>query len=368
MPRFCAECGAQLPLGARFCVRCGTQVPTVESSADRVAADASAAAMTAPAATAEGMASDGTRASDAAAPACGVDAPTAPMEAAGEVPTLPAPVVPAPVVPSPLGRAPGQGDPGPSDRPTMSVSDQFAAWPDAPGAAPGGTAGYDDPPPLLPPTATHPGSGSEPAGERRAPAWPLLVGVAVLLVVGLIWAFVALRGGGNDAAKPTTSPTQTTGAASGTSATTSAANAEAQAAREAVGQVLDAGRGSRSTLVQGISAYCSKGDKAAGQAQMSDALQGRMAQLAKLNEVGDGPFKNVTGGLVARDKLKAALQASAGADQVYVQMAAAGTVCQGSIELSQANTAASTAKKAFLDQWNPIMTGAKLQPLTNDDI
>ena len=69
-----------------------------------------------------------------------------------------------------------------------------------------------------------------------------------------------------------------------------------------------------------------------------------------------------------RDRLKAALQASAAADQDYVQMAAAGTVCQGDDGLTQANAKASAAKKSFLDAWHPLMTAAKLQPLASDDI
>jgi len=279
------------------------------------------------------------------------------MSEVSNEPTRPIPATPAPAPPAAVvGMSAPAAPPAAQAGARTPIQDQFAAWPDAAQERP------DAGPPLLP--------GRPDDGARRAPAWPIVV-VALLLVGGLIWAFSALRGGdslaapkspGTAVAGSTTTPTTPS------STTSTGADPDAQAARVAVSEILDAGRGSRSTLVQGITSYCTKGDKATGKTQMDDALQGRMAQLAKLNDIGDEPFRKLPSALDARDKLKAALQASAAADQVYVQMAAAGTVCQGDDGLTQANAKASAAKKSFLDAWNPLMTAAKLQPLASDDI
>lgn len=334
MPRYCAVCGAQLPLSARFCVTCGQQVVSGEGSA-------------APA---------------AAAPVRGgSDQPTAPIAEADRDADLAAAAPPVPPTP-PRGSTPTT----PVRQPPR-ISEQFAAWPDHAQEPPAGQQAT-----AYVVTGASPLPAGRPAErDRNRPTWPLLVAVAVLLVAGLIWAVMALRGGGDPAPVAVPSASSTSGSASPTSsssAATTTVNAGAQAARVAVGQILDAGRGSRTTLVQGYDAYCTKRDKAGGKAQIDEALQGRMAQLAKVNAVGDEPFAKLPGGLDARDKLRAALQAAAAADQIYVQMAAADTVCQGGMELTQANTKASSAKKTFLDAWNPLMTAAKLQGLTNDDL
>jgi hypothetical protein len=358
MARFCAQCGASLPPSARFCVSCGHQVDgAVPASASGISASASE-----------------------------IDQPTAPMTQAGPPAVAPPPAASSPSGAPPRAESPpladtapirggaqGQGDSAaPHVERPAGVFDQFAAWPDHPDARTGRSAapygGSGSGASALAATPSARGEDPDRLG-RKPPTWPLLVAVAVLLVAGLIWAFMALRGGGGPSPSASTSAAASSGTvASSSPAPTTTLNAEAQAARVAVGQILDSGRGSRTTLMQGIEAYCTKGDKPGGKAQIDEALQGRMAQLAKVNDVGDGPFAKVKGGIDARDKLRAALQASAAADQVYVQMANAGTICQGGLELTQANAHASTTKKTFLDTWNPIMTAAKLQPLGYDEI
>lgn len=355
MSRYCSSCGAQLPQEARYCASCGRAAPTATA---RRGAD-------------------------------GDDAATAPYAAVGE-PTRPADAEDEPrgTLREHPATSPLPSRPEPPGASSATISAQFAAWPDdarpVRDAGSAGAAGGDRWDPL------GAGSTGDVPARRRKPTWPVLVLLAVVVLACLAWAFSSLRGGGptGPMAAVGDQPSTLSGVApggspavpsapsgpndpsgtSGTGGTSESANADAQAARIAVAQVLDAGRGSRSTLVQGYDAYCSKSDKAGGTRQINEALQGRMAQLAKLNDVGEAPFANVRGGIVGRDKLKTALQASAAADQVYVAMASAGTVCQGSAELTRANAAASTAKKDFLDTWNPIMTEAKLQPFGNDDL
>lgn len=209
--------------------------------------------------------------------------------------------------------------------------------------------------------------GQAPPSRRRTSSWPFLLLLAIVLVGGMVWAFMGLRPTGERPVATGTTASSTT-ATTGSSAATTDAGTAPQEARSAIGAVLEAGRGSRNTLVQGVDTYCSKKNKTAGTKLMGEALSGRTKQLAKMNEVGDEPFRAVEGALAARDKLKAALQASAETDQVYVRMADAGTVCSGSSELTQANAKASAAKAAFLAAWNPIMTKATLPLLKEDDI
>lgn len=377
MATYCAECGGQLPASARFCVRCGAQVMRIDGGVD-----------TAPL---SDLSNAPTQAIQPTQPTPTVPlVPQPPGQVSGSstqpgAPTAPLPRASIPATPAPQSGDPGKGS-GAAGPSSLGVVEQFTAWPDhahrpehspegaverPPGwsSAEGGTHEGNFGAAPLPP-----GRPEEP--HRKTPVWPVLLVLTLLVVGGVVSAFPALRGGNTPAPSPVTSASaaasspapSSTGLFSTATPSTTPPNADAQETRVAVGQVLDAGRGSRSTLVQGIDTYCSKKDKDGGKAQIEEALQGRMAQLAKLNEVGDAPFRKIDGGTDARDKLKAALRASAAADQVYVQMATAGTVCQGGLELAQANEQASAAKKAFLDTWNPLMTTAKLQPLANDDL
>lgn len=381
MARYCPECGAQLPTSARFCVSCGSQVPGAAHAAERPEPPTSSAAecsATEPTPTVPG--------DDGLEPTAALDPVTPPSS--------------APVASASSPRRPSA---------PASMSEQFSAWPDGPhepsawdapreapvppGYGPPPPVGYGAPPPGYGSTApggygeppyqggphqampTSPMGGYPPVSpgydmtgqgveeRRRTPLWPL-VALAVLVVAGLLWAVLALRpdSGKEQGASPApSSPTIS-------SSSTTPVASKAQTARAAVGSILEAGRNSRSTLRQGIDAYCTKKDKEGGARQMQEALDGRTAQLTKLNEIGDGPFQDVAGALAAREALKSALQASAEADQVYVRMAAAGTVCAGSAELTQANAKASAAKATFLGAWNPIMEREKLAPFKEDDI
>ena len=87
-------------------------------------------------------------------------------------------------------------------------------------------------------------------------------------------------------------------------------------------------------------------------------------------EAGDEPFREVRGGPDARDKLRAALQASADADEIYLRLAQEGTLCARSQDpdLVAANRSATTAKDSFLATWNPIARSAGVTPLASDDI
>ncbi|WP_240322643.1 hypothetical protein [Austwickia chelonae] len=311
-----------------------------------------------------------------------------------------------------MSEGPGAGAPPPRRPRSDTMADQFSAWPDdiddqpspwgGPQGGPGATAqmgaARTAQAPFAPgiggqgiPQGGHPGgypaqgrggleeqmygdgqpSYGEGGGKKRGvPLVPVVLVIAVLLIGAVIFALTSM-GGSSKSAKPTAkAPVVTTTKASSSTTTSTASDpaSRAQAARSAVGSVLDAGRGSRLTLVQGIDAYCSKGDKEGGKRQMDDALKGRLAQLAKLDELGDAPFKDIPEGSRARDQLKAALQASADADQIYMHMATAGTVCQGSSELTQANSKASSAKETFLSSWNPLMSSSKLPGLKAEDI
>ncbi|SEW40655.1 zinc-ribbon domain-containing protein [Austwickia chelonae] len=374
MARYCPECGAELPASARFCVSCGSPAKAKHDAGPGAPAGAKPASQ---------------------------DQSTAAMPAAGGSTAMMPPVT----------EGAGQAAPPAPRRPRSdTMADQFSAWPDDIDDQPSPWAGPQGGPPAtaqmgaartaqtpfvpgvggqVPPGMDRGNPGGYPAqgrgleeqmygegsygegggGKRRIPLVPVVLGVAVLLIGAVIWALTSMQGSSKPAKPAAKAPVVTTTKPS--SSTTSAPSdpaSRAQAARSAVGSVLDAGRGSRLTLVQGIDAYCSKGDKEGGKRQMDDALKGRLAQLAKLDEVGDGPFKDIPEGPRARDQLKAALQASADADQIYMHMATAGTVCQGSSELTQANSKASSAKETFLGSWNPLMSSSKLPGLKAEDI
>ncbi len=185
-------------------------------------------------------------------------------------------------------------------------------------------------------------------------------------------AFTALTGNGDrEVHGSPTPPGSGTSASSADTATTRTGPTEerAKAASDAIHAALGRGQGSRETLVRGISTFCG-GDRAAGQQQIREALEGRLAQLAKLNEAGDDPFREVRGGSDARDKLRAALQASADADEIYLRQAQDGSLCSRAQapELVAANRSATTAKDSFLATWNPIARAAGVAPLASDDI
>lgn len=215
-----------------------------------------------------------------------------------------------------------------------------------------------------------PFEGGGPPSRRRALVWPV-VAVAVLLVIAAV-AFTALsRDGDRDSqGAPTASGNGNTGSARETTTSrTGPAEERAKAASDAIHSALGRGQGSRETLVRGISTFCG-GDQTSGRQQIREALEGRLAQLAKLNEAGDDPFRDVRGGLDARDKLRAALQASADADEIYLRLAQEGALCSRTeaSELVGANRSATTAKDSFLATWNPIARSAGVAPLTSDDI
>lgn len=259
---------------------------------------------------------------------------------------------------------------------TAPMNAGFGAWPDeaprdpwsgasaaarragpAGGSAPHGTTG------AVGPTA-----------RRRSPyVFPAAAGMAVVLVVAaLVWG-TTQRGMAPDAL-PMPAVATVLGTTQPTSdATTSpdAASINVKRSSDAFAATLRSGQGSRETLVRGIATYCDGEDKTAGQRQIQEALQGRLAQLAKLTELGDEPFREVSGAPAARDKLRAALQAAADADQVYLRMAEEGSLaCPAgdTPDLLTANEKASAAKEAFLASWSPIATGAGLAPVSRDDI
>ncbi|MBW3085122.1 hypothetical protein KEM60_01318 [Austwickia sp. TVS 96-490-7B] len=391
MVRYCLECGAQLPSQARFCVSCGAAITGVDSAGAAARRESSVELSTAamapitpgpsPALTPEQLAAAAGMAGGAATakidtpfPAGDAGAATAKFDTAaagGPAPT--AKIAP----PRPTYRGVSRD----------GVSQQFAAWPDDddPWEAPEESA------PQAPPTrrgggarheAAEPETGSrtaarryadaqEMSGRRRGMVVPIVAGAAALCVLGIgamVWTLNS--GNGVPAPEPVPNPPSVAPAVPTTDKETSASGTEAkaQAARAAVLEALEAGKGSRTTLVQGIDTYCSKRDREGGSKLMTEALQGRMAQQAKLGEMGDTAFADLPGAKDARDKLKEALQASAEADQIYVRMARSGTVCHNSSELAQANSKASQAKQNFLRAWNPIMTANKKPEMKADDI
>lgn len=355
MARYCPECGSQFAPQAKFCVSCGSPVPTLRAA-----------------------------------------------ETADD-PTVPAPLVPdeAPEAPASAPAPAGVSEGDPTHRVTRSrpitqpLDPGLMAWPDetdrhrpagvgggagfgaggfgaggfgaggagAGGSGAGGAGAGGATPAGLPPQ----GGGRS---RRVALVWPV-VAVAVLLVIAAV-AFTALsRGGDRDSqASPTSAESGNTASTRETTTSgTGPSEQGAKAASDAIHSALGRGQGSRETLVRGISTFCG-GDQAAGRQQIREALEGRLAQLAKLNEAGDDPFRDVRGGLDARDKLRAALQASADADEIYLRLAQEGALCSRTQapELVGANRSATTAKDSFLATWNPIARSAGVAPLTSDDI
>ncbi len=140
-------------------------------------------------------------------------------------------------------------------------------------------------------------AGSNPARRRRPHVLPAASAAVVLVVAALVWG-ATQRGMAPDAppmpaaatALGTTQPT--------TDATTSpdAASINAKRSSDAFAVTLRSGQGSRETLVRGVATYCDGEDKTAGQRQIQEALQGRLAQLAKLTELGDGTRTRCTCG------------------------------------------------------------------------
>ncbi|MEP7161299.1 MAG: hypothetical protein ABI746_09355 [Dermatophilaceae bacterium] len=326
MARYCPECGSQFTPQAKFCVSCGSPVPgSAPTASDVDAATVSSATL------------DGTgptphvpRASSASADS---GSGTAPMNA---------------------------GFVGWPDEIPDPWSGASAAIPGAGPASGSGLHGTMDP------------VGSNPA-RRRRPYVLSAASVAVVLVVAALAWGATQRGVAPDAPSAPAAATVLGTTQSTTDATSSpdAATTDVKRSSDAFTATLRSGQSSRETLVRGIATYCDGEDKAAGQRQIQEALQGRLAQLAKLTELGNEPFREVSGAPAARDKLRAALQASADADQVYLRMAEEGSLAcpvGDAPDLVTADQKASAAKESFLASWNPIATGAGLAPMSREDI
>lgn len=382
MVRYCADCGAQLSQSARFCVSCGAAAPpaagTGSSGAPRRGGGSSGYdAPTQPHASVSGYGDDiVARRSPASDPArteqySGGGARGG-SQSAPEDGTVAMTPFPAASTPPPAPRR---------ARPNM-VADQFSAWPDefdegraaadpaATAVAPPAVQSYQPVQYAEPEPASRSTGYPEDGGDRsrQAISWPMaLVGLSVVLIIGMLIVFLNQPDNPTPAANPSAPAAKPSAAATSSSAPSDPA-AQAQEARKAIGKILEVGRGSRATLVEGLQLYCNKSDKDGGTKLIRDALNGRLAQLAKINEVGEEPFKALPGAMQARERLRAALQASADADQIYARMAESGNACQSPADLTKANREATASKTAFLDSWNPLMETNKLPKLVADDI
>jgi hypothetical protein len=200
-------------------------------------------------------------------------------------------------------------------------------------------AGLPYPPPQAPPP------------RRGFPIAPLVIGLAVVLLVGVILAGVLLV----RRDKPATP------AASKATPAAGKATPDARAQAEVIDRLLDESTASREKLNKAIEKVnrCTQLDAAL--ADMRAVGDERNQQIATLDAADVSAID--TGSL--RSSLKSALRAALGADQQFVAWAAP-TVSGGCGDTAARTAAwrsaqefskqAQAAKKTFVAQWNPVAT------------
>jgi hypothetical protein len=222
---------------------------------------------------------------------------------------------------------------------------------------------------------------------------PLLVGAvivgAAVIGVGTVWALGlgSSSGSGSQAAGSTSSAspagsnaaaTGGSGAASPSGSASASASGSAQSQAQAVDGLLNESNTDRNQVVsavQAVAACSSPASVAAAASSLQQAAADRQNLISKLGQLGVSALPN---GTALQQLLTKAENESLSADQGYASWAGAmsnggcqpGKVTQTSdYQAAGASSAqATTDKKAFVLQWDPIASQYGLHPWTENEL